>query len=338
MDEGPQSGPASVRSEGTPGVKKAAYGWPIGLSFVALAALGAAPLVRERVARPAPPTGEVRPWVDPAAATLVDVPTWVDPRWLERVRSELARTPPFDVGDTAFLEPLTEALRGLSFVESVTRCELSAAGGLELELALREPVACIPSRGDYLLVDEDGVVLEGRWALPPRLAGVPLPVLAADELFERARPGDWLVEPEHEDALDVALSLAEHLSVEERTRLGRIEIDAKQARRASVEEPGVRLALEGERLALFGRGPASDEPGELAADTKWRTLVRALELFSLDPSAHDWSLVDLRWDRPELVLKNAPVTVARTDEAPRASVRPRERERRERDPSKPHVR
>lgn len=336
MDEGPRSGPASVRTEVAPGVNKASYGWPLFLSILVVAGLCAAPLLRER-GQPAATSEGPRPWVDPAAAELVDVPEWVDPRWLERVRAELARTPPFDCANVAFLEPLAASLRGLSFVESVARCELSARGELVLELALRKPVACIPSRGDFLLVDADGVVLEGRWPLPPRLGNVPLPVLAADELFERARPGDWLAEPEHEDAIDVALSLAENLTAEERAELGRIEIDAKHARRASVDEPGVRLALEGGRLALFGRSPASGEPGELAPEVKWRSLARARALFARDPAAHDWSLVDLRWDRPELVLKNAPL-VARKGEPTEAARHEPARQRRPRDPSKPSVR
>jgi hypothetical protein len=253
------------------------------------------------------------------------------------VHGELARTPPFACADVAFLAQLEASVRGLSFVESVVRCELSPQGALVLELTLRKPVACIPSRGDFLLVDADGVVLEGRWPLPPRLGSVPLPVLAQDVLFERARPGDWLVEPEHEDAIDVALSLAETLTSAERAELGRIEIDAARARRASIDEPGVRLALEGGREALFGRSPSSDEPGELSPAAKWRSLARARALFEQDPAAHDWSLVDLRWDRPELVLKNAPVVVAQR-ESPAAAARQPERRRRERDPSKPHVR
>jgi hypothetical protein len=306
--------------------------------LLVVAGLWALPHLREGVqAAPSPEAEEgPRPWVDPASAKLVDVPTWVDPRWLERVRVELARTPPFACSERSFLEPLAASLRALSFVAAVERCELAADGELRLELTLRKPVACIPSRGDYLLVDEDGVVLEGRWPLPPRLANVPLPVLAADELFERARPGDWLVEPEHEDALDVALSLFAHTTPEERARLGPVEIDARRGRVASVEEPGVRLTLAGERQALFGRGPSSDEPGELAPAAKWRSLARALELFERNPALHDWSLVDLRWDRPELVLKSAPVVAMRT-ETP-AAAEPRARERRERDPSKPRVR
>lgn len=333
MDGGPRTGPASQPQ--APGEKQASYAWPVALSLLAVAALASVSFLREAraAATPEPPT-----WVDPAAAKLGHVPAWVDPRWLERVHAELARTPPFDVTSVAFLAPLEASLARLSFVERVERCALSAEGDLELELRLREPVACMPVGGDYLLVDADGVVLEGRWAVPPRRDGAPLPVLAPDPLFARARPGDWLVEPEHEDALDVALSLREHLTPAERARLGPVEIEAGAARRASVDEPGVRLALAGGRQALFGRAPASDEPGELAAAAKWRSLARALALFETDPAAHDWSLVDLRWDRPELALVNAPEPepAAAPERAPVADAP--ERPRREPDPSRPRVR
>ncbi len=260
-------------------------------------------------------------WIDPGQARVARAPTWADPRWLERVQGVLQEEAPFAAVGQVPLAGLAGRLGALSFVERVERCELAPAG-LVLELSLREPVACIPVGGEFALVDEDGVVLEGRWPLPPRLGRAFLPVLGPldDELFARARAGDWLVEPEHTGALDVALSLAANLSMEQRATLGRIVIDARGARQASVSEPGVRLELEGARLALFGRIPSADEPGELAPRSKWQALVRALELFERDPEGGDWDLVDLRWDRPELALRSAPL-VAALDGAGRPAAR-----------------
>jgi hypothetical protein len=275
-------------------------------------------------------------WVDPAAARVVTVPAWVDPRWLEHLGLVLEREEPIELATAGGLEDLQAELAALSFVARVERCELSERG-LELELGLREPVACIPVRGEFALVDEDGVVLEGRWPTPPRIGRAWLPVLGplADPLFARARTGDWLVEPEHKDALDVALSLAEHLGEEERAELGRVVIDARAARRAAVEEPGVYLELEGARLALFGRAPCADEPGELSAPAKWRALTRALELYERDPAQNDWELVDLRWDRPDIALRREPEVASLAQEPPRARAR---RERPEPDDSRPRVR
>ncbi|HEX6886420.1 MAG TPA: hypothetical protein VF530_23795 [Planctomycetota bacterium] len=288
-----------------------------GLWFWPQASLAAA---QPAAARAAARTGEPPPpqrWVDPADARLAALPAWADPRWLERLNALLAAEPPFALEpEPPDLAPLAAALASLSFVERVERLDATPAG-LVLDLVLRKPVACIDVGGEFALVDADGVVLEGRWPLPPRLGRAHLPVLGPleDPLLARARPGDWLAEPEHTDALDVALSLAEEVPEAQRAALGRIVIDARSARRASPEEPGVRLELEGGRLALFGRSPAADEPGELAAAAKWRGLVRAFDWFAQDPAANDWLLVDLRWDRPDLAPAR-PLEVAQVEPAP----------------------
>jgi len=279
----------------------------------------------EPVAAPAaaragePPTPQR--WVDPAEVRLAALPAWADPRWLERLQALLAAVPPFALEpEPPDLAPLAAALTSLSFVERVERLAATPGEGLVLDLVLRKPVACIDVGGEFALVDADGVVLEGRWPLPPRLGLAYLPVLGAlaDPLLARARAGDWLAEPEHADALDVALSLAEEVPEAQRAALGRIVIDARTARRTSPAEPGVRLELEGGRLALFGRTPSADEPGELAPAAKWRGLVRAFDWFAQDPVANDWLLVDLRWDRPDLAPVH-PLEVAQVEPGPAAS-------------------
>lgn len=332
MDPGP------VRSEVTaPRARALAQLLPAAAVVALLCALGWAHHRRLDRTSPSGDAPETL-WVDPGQARVARAPGWADPRWLERVRGALADEPPFAIAGPAPLAALAERLGALSFVERVERCALGPSG-LELELALREPVACIPVGAEFALVDEDGVVLEGRWPLPPRLGRVFLPVLGPldDALFARARAGDWLVEPEHTGALDVALSLAANLSVEERAALGRIVIDARGAQGASVSEPGVRLELEGARLALFGRAPSSGEPGELAARRKWQALVRALELFERDPEGGDWDLVDLRWDRPELALRSAPA-VAALDGGARPAAASSRHAHAARDESRPWVR
>ncbi len=277
-------------------------------------------------------------WVDPLSARLLSMPAWTDPRWIERLRETLRGEPPFALDDAATRERLCRELGRLSFVRSA-RCEFR--GGLRIELALRVPVACIRSGGAYLLVAEDGVLLEGSWPLPPRLGRTFLPVVGTlgDRLFRRPRPGDWLAEPEHADALEVALSMWAHLSPDERATLGRLVIDARASRAASVSVPGVELALEGERRALYGRPGGSDQPGELPAALKWRALERALELQRRDPLGCDWERVDLRWDRPELALRRPPGEprlAARTPgaESPRTSTRVT----RPAEDTRPHVR
>ncbi|MEW6071630.1 MAG: hypothetical protein AB1726_03410, partial [Planctomycetota bacterium] len=257
-------------------------------------------------------------WIDPAALALGPLPPWADPRWGEELDHLLRGLPPVRTDDRAGQEELARAIESLSFVARARIEGVRWPDGLALELWLERPVACVPVGPGFQPVAADGTLLSGRWSAPPFVGAAPLPVIGplsdGRGLFDLARPGDWLAEPEHRDALDVALSLEEHLDREERAALGRLVIDARRARRAAVDEPGVRLLLEGGRIVLFGRAPGCGEPGELPVRAKWRSLSRALAL----PGA-DWAVVDVRWDRPEIVLRQPP---AAADSLPLAAAAP----------------
>jgi hypothetical protein len=65
------------------------------------------------------------------------------------------------------------------------------------------------------------------------------------------------------------------------------------------------LWLEHGRRVNFGRTPDCGEPGELPAANKWDSLVRALK--ALRPTtvdARDWSLLDVRWDVPDVLWRD----------------------------------
>jgi hypothetical protein len=270
--------------------------------------LGTPPERRPSLARWTDDAVEAEPWVDPArlAAGVVDL--GCDPRWGLELAQVLADAEPFRVDDDVALAALHDALERISFVGDVEHLSADEEAGLQLDLTFREPVACVPVSAGFLTVDAQGVLLSGAWSVPPRVDGASLPVVGpmedGDGLFALARPGDWLAEDAHLDALDVALSLETHLDADARRALGRVVIDATRARAASVEEPGVRLLLEERRLVLFGRRPSSGEPGELAAAAKWRSLQRALETLDAPADPVDWDVVDVRWDHPELVRRS----------------------------------
>ena len=291
-------------------------------AFALLARYGAPGLVDE-------PAVAEEAWVDPAGLSFDHLPDWVDPRWIDALELAAVGHEPFTVGDRAALAALGASLEELPFVERLEELSADRRRGLSVEVTLRRPAACIPSGGAYLLVSSDGVVLPGRWEKPPRCGAGYLPVIgpAADaELFAYARPGDWLADPAHLDALDVARSMRVHLDDLALRRLGRVLIDASTASRASVDEPGVRIHLEHKRLCLFGRIPSTPEPGELPAAVKWASLGHALQLLEADPPK-DWELVDCRWDLPDLRLAALPPQTTSAQDS-RAPVRPRTSARR----------
>ncbi len=246
-------------------------------------------------------------WVDPALLCWEKEPSLVDPRWEELLSEVCASHAPFSSVDAEALERLRDDLAGLPFVAALARIEVAERSGLIIELEFKRPVACLPVGSYFQTVDARGVLLPGLWPAPLRIDGAPLPVIGpmsdAHGIFRAARAGDWLSEEDHLDALDVVLSLQEHLELEEQRELGRVVVDATEARSAAPDSLGLKLLLEGRRLVLFGRAPALEEPGELAPEKKWAEVVRALHLLQEGRPETDWDLVDVRWDRPEIALR-----------------------------------
>lgn len=236
---------------------------------------------------------------------------WVDPRWSDEAAALVAELEPIRADERDAIEELSERLRELSFVASIGAAEVIWPDGLQVELRMREPVACVHVGRHYLGLAADGTLLSGRWPAPPSRDNGFLPVLSLAPDGERDPrralvPGERLDEPAALDGLAVAVSLWRHLAPADLRRLGRCRIDARRARLASVEDPGTVIFLEGRRSVWFGRSPNLGEPGELPEGSKWEQLARALALLEPDPARSaepdgiDWDLVDVRWDEADL--------------------------------------
>lgn len=234
--------------------------------------------------------------IDARRVGLEGTPGWVVPGWEELLAARLAYLGPISTLDERGVEALASEVEALPFVRSVGTPRVIWPDGLELELELRDPVACVRSGGLFLPVAADGMVLPGSFSRPPDSPRGYLPVVGLGEL-EGAGPGDRLELEHHLDALSVAESLLQHLPADVNRRMGPVVIDTARAAEASVSEPGTRLLLEDRRLVLFGRPPAQRAAGELPAALKWSHLARGIaELVA----GRDWDLLDVRWDRAEL--------------------------------------
>jgi hypothetical protein len=237
--------------------------------------------------------------VEPGRVRLEAQAGWADPRWEEEIAWSLAALPPFAIEDEPARAQLGVQLASLSFVAAVGEIEPLWPDGLRLDLRLRRPVACVQMGHAFVALDAEGVVLSGRWPLPPRVGSGYLPVLWCPEKETAGlSPGARVDGQALLDGLAVASGLSRHLDPAALDTLGRIAIDARRARAATVEEPGVRLLLEHARLVLFGRSPLSAEPGELPLEFKWSALADGLALLRSGDPQRDWDLLDLRFDTP----------------------------------------
>lgn len=215
--------------------------------------------------------------------------------WSEWLAARVAALDPVSTLDADGVAALTAEIARAPFVRAVRDARVVWPDGLELEIELRRPAACLRAPEGFRCVDPEGVVLPGVWTTPPETDWGVLSVIGPlDGALDDLRPGDRLVEERHHDALSVALSMRAHLDRDELRFLGPVVIDAERADRAGVEESGTRLSLEDRRLVLFGRAPRAGMPGELPPARKWQHLRRALRWLR---EGRDWDLLDVRWDR-----------------------------------------
>lgn len=276
-----------------------------------------------QAAEPATGTGD-EPFgaVDPRYVRLDGYSGFVDDRWRPVLAARLAALPEAGADDPESLEIFREALSHLPFVAEVGVGSVLWPDGYKVAVRLRKPEACLRTAAGYFLVDAAGVVLPGEWKRPPWVAGGWLPVLGPLEDPPRGgdaalRPGGRIAERRHLDALSVAVSMRRALGAEEFEVLGAPVIDATEARAASVEKPGVVLELEEGRRVLFGRPPDAGEPGELPVGRKWAALAKAAR--ALSPTVadrRDWSLLDVRWDVPDVLWREV------QEEAPKLAAIP----------------
>ncbi len=261
--------------------------------------------------------------IDPRSSRLDTQASFADERWNDLLRAQLARLPSVSPHDRAGIERIAAVVASMPFVAAVGEPRVLWPDGVDVPLRLRRPVACVRQGAEFLHVAEDGVILPGRWPSPTWVEFAPgrmgfLPVIGPnDGAFDLARPGERLTQARHIDALSVALSMREALDADDSKLLGPPLIDATNARTASVEVPGVVIQLERRRTVWFGRAPNSGAIGERPVERKLLDLHKAaLLLRGLDATpppaeAHDWSLLDVRWDTSDVTWRDAVV-----DDAP----------------------
>ena len=255
--------------------------------------------------------------IDPRSSKLDVRGGFVDPRWNDILREEMARLPEASTHDREAVARIAASVSRLPFVAEIGEPRVLWPDGVDVPLRLRRAGACVQQRGEFLIVAEDGTILPGRWPTPPWIATEPgklgfLPVIGPnDGAFDDARPGDRLHETRHLDALAVAVSMRANLTQDDFERLGPPLIDATQARVASVEIPGVLIRLEAGRVVYFGRSPLATSIGERPIEDKWADLRKATALLaSIDGTAppggaKDWVFLDVRWEHGDIAWRES---------------------------------
>jgi hypothetical protein len=253
--------------------------------------------------------------IDPRSSRLDVQASFADERWNDLLRIQLAQLPPVSPHDRAGVERIASVVASMPFVAAVGEPRVLWPDGVDVPLRLRRPVACVRAGSEFLHVAEDGVILPGRWPSPTWVELAPgrqgfLPVIGPnDGSFDMARAGERLTQPRHVDALSVALAMRAALDADDSKLLGPALIDATNARAATVDVPGVVIQLERRRTVWFGRAPNSGAIGERPVERKLldlhkaASLLRGLDATPPPSDAHDWSLLDVRWDTSDITWR-----------------------------------
>jgi hypothetical protein len=199
-------------------------------------------------------------------------------------------------------------------VAAVEEGELLWPAGLTLRVRLIEPIACVRVGQEFLPVGEfsirespeaespitERVVLLPGWSDVPHKVGLDfLPVLQPTPFeweVNSPKPGELIDYSLLLSALSMVRSFREHLTEEERSLFGRVVFDVSAGTAPDGLEGGAVLYLEGKRVIVFGDASAERGPGELPDSIKWG---HALEGVLRTAEGVHWSLLDVRFDRPE---------------------------------------
>jgi hypothetical protein len=240
--------------------------------------------------------------IDARSTLLQRAEPWILPEWEESLSHALAGAGLLSARDTLAIDAIVQEVAAHPFVAEVGVPEVVWPDGLLLPLRMRMPVACLQVEGGgFLPVSDDGIILPGWSSAPHSAFGGWLPVIGPHEPgLAQLLPGDRLTETRHLDALAVAITMWNHLEVQDLADLGRVFIDASREFGPQGMPGGVRIDLELRRRILFGRPPGTPFPGELPWEAKWRNVSRGLEALR---RGDDWDSWDVRWDEPEPIRR-----------------------------------
>lgn len=244
---------------------------------------------------------------------------WFSPDWRDELEDLLLRGGSLLATDLDARETLKAEVLALPFVAAVEEGELLWPAGLTLRVRLIEPIACVRVGLEFLPVGELSILEPPKGELPngepsirkrvvllPGWSDVPHKV-GLDFLPElQPTPFEWEVNlPKFGEPIDDPLLLSaqslvrsfrEHLTEEKRALFGRAVIDVSAGAAPDGLPGGAVLYLEGDRKILYGDAPAERGAGELPDSIKWG---HALGGVLRSAEGVHWSLLDVRFDRPE---------------------------------------
>lgn len=234
--------------------------------------------------------------VDVRHLAVLHRPEWAGTE-MDKVLVEVAEADArLSIFDVDLAEKVNRLFERNPWVARVEEVRKAFPNRVEVKLLLRRPALAIERKGQFMLVDAEGVRLPGLYSRIPRLPFGVYPVLGARE--ENPAPGQRF------DASEIrsSLAIAAQLDVSGMGKFLRspvIDVTNFGGRRNPVESEIVLWTPE--RVALeWGRAPEEEYFGELPAEEKIRNLKLVLQS---SPGLRGLSVVRLQYHRPYVATR-----------------------------------
>jgi len=236
--------------------------------------------------------------VSPATLSFTTTPSWVTPE-IEQQLSHIPGLPErFSILEPGLAKRVAQSYQRNAWVAEVTLVERRFPNRLKVALVLRRPVAAVRYRGEYYLVDGQGV----RLPMPFRSCPQPdfkLRIVTGARNQPPKSGAAW-----EDEAVQAGCAVAKLLQdYGFDRRLGVTAVDATNlGGRLRRGEPDVVLHTASRTRILWGRSPLAWHPGD-GSQTVARKLLylkRLVEYRDIDLAGLDYA--DIRFDR--LMLKD----------------------------------
>lgn len=223
----------------------------------------------------------------------LDTPAWATDELSKDVCGAKGLDRAYSIFERGMTHKIARAFESSPWVRQVQSIKREFPNKIQMQLALRRPVAVIRVDGKQYLADDQAVRLPREYYHWPHSA-IPMPMIFRDKLREIPEPGD----PWRDRGVRAGVMLAQFLSknqVLEKLRITAIEASGVCRRRLGGDSCLCLLTEDHTRI-LWGCSTLCESPGELSDEEKLANLMSVAEKENYDFSRLEY--VDVRWERP----------------------------------------
>ncbi|MEK7467205.1 MAG: hypothetical protein AAB074_07325 [Planctomycetota bacterium] len=232
--------------------------------------------------------------IDLATLHVADRPEWAGDGLISEIKSTAPLSGKMSIFDPDLTKNVTEHYQKNPWVSRVLSVQKEFPNTLRVKVEMRKPLVAVERKGEFILIDRDGVRIPGSYVNVPKFTFTVCRVLGV-----RSTPPEagkkW-----SDVGVDAAVGVASALSENRVDRMMTVHsIDVSRVGRGG-RETEVILHAEDSVPIEWGRSPSSREYGELTVEEKVRNLKGVL---MSQPRLKGVGRVKVQFDDPVVIMR-----------------------------------